>query len=35
VPVEAQHRRKIGRYRRIPTDACRELVDRLVAEDVA
>jgi excisionase family DNA binding protein len=26
---------KIGRYCRIPTDACRELVDRLVAEDVA
>jgi excisionase family DNA binding protein len=26
---------KIGRYRRIPADACRELVDRLVAEDAA
>jgi excisionase family DNA binding protein len=26
---------KIGRYRKIPTDACRELVNRLVEEEVA
>lgn len=26
---------KIGRYRKIPADACRELVDRLVNEEVA
>jgi excisionase family DNA binding protein len=27
---------KIGRYRRIPVDACREMIDRLLAaEDVA
>ncbi len=26
---------KIGRYRKIPTEACRELVDRLVQDEVA